>query len=619
MKRKEGDMTAVPQGYARLEGSGRRLAKGARLVGSADAHEKIEVSIHIRHRPDSPPLPTQADWAAIPPGQRTYLSREEFATRHGAAQSDIDRILAFASARGLTVVEISVPRRTVVVSGTVAQMNGAFAVALGQYESPNGEYRGREGHVHLPTDLLEVIKGVFGLDNRRMAHRAGGPGTPGAFPSLTPVQVAKIYNFPTPARAESQTIGLLEFSDPLPTSWIKGVPKLPRKTAGYDPADIDAYFTTDRGIGPGATRPSLTDVSVLGARNFPGGGEDSDDHEVVLDIDVAGAVAPGAKIVVYFAPNTANGWFMVVANAIHDKKNNPTVISISWGWAEDPNEDLDYSDATTRAAPLFENQPNPFRWGRDLVQAMSALFHEAAVLGITVLVASGDQGSNSDVPDGQAHVCYPASDPWITCVGGTEIVKVPIEEARGPTHSFVDRTWRNATGITGGGISDIFALPAWQASAVGDLRSVNDGNHMGRGIPDIAGYANGYSIVLGGMRIASAWNAGTSGAAPLYAGLIALLNERLGYSVGYLTSMLYPLANAFPEVVRDINDGVNNSSPGGDTEPPDPRGAPGYPANAGWDACTGLGVVDGDKLLAALQTIRRARLHGQWSGKPVIG
>jgi kumamolisin len=165
-------MSDVPSGYARLETSERDLVPNSQLVGPADTNEVISVSVRVRRGSDAPALPDMSDLASTPGSSRQYMSREEFANLYGAAPDDLKKITDFAKAAGLTVVETSAARRTVVLSGTVGQMNAAFGVNLGRYKTADQEYRGREGFIHVPVELANIVEGVFGLDNRRMARPA---------------------------------------------------------------------------------------------------------------------------------------------------------------------------------------------------------------------------------------------------------------------------------------------------------------------------------------------------------------------------------------------------------------------------------------------------------------
>jgi kumamolisin len=469
----------------------------------------------------------------------------------------------------------------VIASGKVGQINEAFAVELGRYEveTPKEErkrmqgnrrrtkrepevYRGYEGDVHLPSDVAPVVEGVFGLDNRRMARRAMPIVPLPVITPLTPPQVAELYDFPKPPHhIGKETIGLLEFSDPDP---VIG-------TCGYLPSDINAYFTTALGIGPGFVTPTLTDIGVNGATNTPGG---PDDAEVTLDIEVSGSVAQGAHIAVYFTTWDENGWVLALKRAVHPLPGEPrpSVLSISWDWAE--------FDSIGHLA-----------WTAAAMAAVSATFQEAAMFGMTVLVASGDDGSNCQLYDSKAHVYYPESDPWVISCGGTTIGNVA-------GLSFTEVTWTD-NGITGGGISDFFDLPRWQRHAHVPL-SVNPGHRKGRGVPDVAGYANGYQIVLGGVSSGPWW--GTSETAPLYAALIAIINARLDERVGYLNPTLY--SHRAAGVFRDIADGRTNAT----------GGAPGYVSVPGWDACTGLGSIRGQALLKLLHR-EEMRAEERFTGK----
>jgi kumamolisin len=496
----------------------------------------MTVSIRVRRRADAPPLPDLSHAAGA---SGDIQSREAFAATYGADPADIERIEGFATEHALTVEEASVARRTVVLAGTVAQMGETFAVDLGHYEVGETTYRGREGHVHVPEGLAPLVEGVFGLDNRQQARTLFRQGDPAqSTDALTPPQVAQLYSFPMGGDAAGQCIGLLEFG------------------GGYHPADIASWFTNLN-----LTTPTLTDVGVDSATNSPGS---PDDTEVILDIDVAGSVAQGARIAVYFAPWTEQGWVDVVTTAVHDAANSPSVISISWGWPE-----FQTVDGLT--------------WTSAAMAAVSTTFAEAAALGVTVLAASGDQGSDCQIGDSHAHVIYPTSDPGVTSCGGTT-----IENVSGG--AFAEVLW-NDNGASGGGVSDNFPVPDWQATA-GVPASVNDNTHRGRGIPDVAGNADpdsGYSLVQNGGRVGPI--GGTSAVAPLYAGLVALLNAQLSFPVGYLNPGLYQKAQAWA-TFRDTTSAGTNAY----------NGAPGYPVGVGWDATTGLGTINGTTLLTALVT-----------------
>jgi kumamolisin len=272
----------------------------------------------------------------------------------------------------------------------------------------------------------------------------------------------------------------------------------------------------------------------------------------MLDIEVAAAVAPKAKIAVYFAPNTNKGFLDAITKALHDTTNKPSVISISWGSAEK-------------------------NWTGQAMTAFDQAFQTAASMGVTVCCAAGDNGSGDGAGDGKQHVDFPASSPFALGCGGTKLV------ASGGTITN-ETVWNEnpTNSATGGGVSDYFPVPAYQNKA-GVPPSKNPGGHKGRGVPDVAGDADpttGYDVRVDGQELVIG---GTSAVAPLWAGLIALMNQKIGHRVGFLNPLLYGSVVGTGSF-RDITSGNNGA----------------YSAKAGWDPCTGWGSPVGAKLLKAL-------------------
>jgi len=217
-------MAQAFKNYRTLDNSERAVVPGATQAGLADPKEKISVSVRVRRRQDGPAMADMNALAVTPHAKRKHLSREEYATNYGASQADLDKIAEFAKASGLTVVESSIPRRTVVLSGTIAQINAAFAVDLKRFHTGAETYRSYEGKVAVPGDIADIVESVHGFDNRQMARpmfRASATGQ--ATTPLTPPQVAKLYDFPANSAA-GQTIAILEFG------------------GGYKPSDITDYF-----------------------------------------------------------------------------------------------------------------------------------------------------------------------------------------------------------------------------------------------------------------------------------------------------------------------------------------------------------------------------------------
>jgi kumamolisin len=570
-----------------MPGTDRQVRSGATLVGAADPESIVILSIYLRSQPGAPALPDQDYYAQTPLSQRTTLTRAQLAAQHGSSSADLQAVVAFSAQAGLQVLLSDPNRRLVQVSGTVAQCSKAFGVQLSMYSSPDETYRGYEGSLHLPSSLLGVVQGVFGLDNRRLA-RHSSRNVSFSHPA-SPVEVAATYDFPWPKdNAQGQTIAILEFSGPEP---------LP--SSGFQQSDIDSYIQSlnqstsnpwfTNFLAPPYTSPVVRSVPVQGSPgNVQSGsakhisGSDTD-IEVALDVEVVAAVAQGAKIVVYFAPFSEQGWVDAITQINADTEHDPSVLTISYGWAE-LVKDGGWFELTGAALNQISNG-----------------FQRAASIGMTVLASSGDLGSTGNTLDGRAHVEYPASDPWVLACGGTVLAGMsPLSES----------TWSQS----GGGISDMWPVPAWQAKA-NTLQSANGNNRVGRGVPDIAGPAQpGYPLWVYGQPSSKLQPAGsglplvavggTSAVAPLYASLVALLNAQLGTRLGYLNPILYSLAGT--DVFRDLNDGVSNKfeilvKPG-----TPPEIIPGYTSTKGWDAVTGLGSINGFHLMCALSN----ELHG---------
>ncbi len=527
----------TPQGFKPLKSSGKSLPTNARQIGSVDPLERIEVSVYLRAPNEANPA-GESSAHVQQPGQR--MSRAEYVASYGAGADDLAKVTAFARNHALTVVETDAARRKVVLAGTANAMMEAFATKLHRYEYEGRTFRGRAGYLHVPDELDQVVVGVFGLDDRPQAHphvrfytQSGViPAAGTTATSYTPPQVAQLYDFPTGVDGKGECVALIELG------------------GGYNNQDLSTYFQQ-----LGVSMPQVVSVSVDGGKNSPAGDPNSADGEVALDIEVVGSIAPGARIAVYFAPNTDRGFLDAITQAIHDTTNAPSVISISWGGPE-------------------------ASWTAQAMQAMDQAFQAAAALGVTVCCASGDNGSGDGVNDQKAHVDFPSSSPYALACGGTRLLGTG-GKVTGET------VWNDAAsngGATGGGISDQFGLPTWQAN-VNVPPSVNN-QHVGRGVPDVAGDADpqtGYQVYVDGQ---STPIGGTSAVAPLWAGLIALVNQKRGKAVGYLNPFLYQNYQqlAQSKALRDVTMGNNGS----------------YKAGPGWDACTGLGTPDGALLFTAL-------------------
>jgi kumamolisin len=551
-----------------LKGSDRAVVPGAKRIGAANPDETIQVTVLLRSRAQAEDARTGTgkatanEKAAVEsllrqkPEARQHLTREEFLKRRGALEEDVRNVERFAHEYGLSIVDTNLAKGSVKLAGSVAHFSKAFNVALQNYELPTGTYRGRTGPVHIPTELQGVVTAVLGLDNRpqakphfRVHHapRTSHVRSQQADGTFTPVEVGHVYDFPANAKGNGQCIAIIELG------------------GGFNPSDVQTYFQNTLNITP----PQVSAISVDNAANSPTGDPNGPDGEVMLDIEVAGAVAPQATLAVYFGPNTDQGFYDAIAAAVHDTSNNPSVISISWGGPEST-------------------------WSQQSLDEFNTLLEDAATLGITVCAAAGDNGSTDGVTDGLQHVDFPASSPYALACGGTELT------APGDKYGN-EQVWNetvNQEGATGGGVSDYFPKPAYQANA-NVPPSVNPGNFVGRGMPDVCGDADpvtGYDVHVDGQASVIG---GTSAVAPLWAGLAACISSSLGTKVGNLTSLVYTQLALVSGTFHDVTSGNNGA----------------YSAGPGWDPCTGWGSPDGSAILAALST--KTSAPQQRNGKPL--
>jgi kumamolisin len=526
---------------------------GEKKIGRTARDSELQVTLVLRRKRELPEL--HVALGSKPPGQRQHLTRAALAREHGTMQDDIALIERFAHEHHLEVCEVAAQHRAVVLGGKAAAMERAFGVDLIELEHVRGNYRAASGTPSVPHELNEIVQSVLGLNTRPCATRRRVHHQDTIKPFWAAHELADAYGFPKNISAKKQSIGLIELG------------------GGYHVEDLQKFFS-----GLGIAMPTIRSVSVDGVENSPAPANHIRQFldvaegkrkisevpadvlsaaqctvEVTMDIELAAALAPGAEIVVYMAPNTEQGIFNAVSKALGGKEKLPCAISLSWGEPE-----IGVSEA--------------------YLHCVDEVLRDAAMLGVTVCASSGDTGAMNDSPDGKPAVSFPASSPHVLSCGGST-----VERANG---SLQESAW-NCTlhgihGATGGGVSRKFETPRWQK---GHAVPLGPTGNEGRGVPDVAGPADphcGCAIIVGGECCSSA---GTSAVAPIWAALVACINTELNARCGFITPLLYKLSESNPKPMREITKGNNGF----------------YHAGPGWNACTGLGSPIGERLVEALR------------------
>jgi kumamolisin len=513
----------------RVELSNTRVDKqpdGTR-IGPTDPSTEICSTIMVRSKASEKEM--NETLARIACHKQKPLSDEEFNARFGADPEAMKRVLKFVADNGLTVDEVDPNSGRVLLRGKVKNFNDAFKIELDDFKGPLGVSRERTATMSVPREVGSDILGVFGLESRPQRPQVisncirlkpTGWFHPRTTSGYMPGDVANAYQFPQDSMGGGQSVAIVEFG------------------GGLDLKDNETYYQQH-----GLKVPDINIVSVDGAKSKLG---QAADDEVALDSQMIGVVAPDAKQMLIFAPNSDQGFVDAITRATFTKEGETgnSAISISWGAPE--------SDWSTQAK-----------------DNLALAFKKAALKGISIFAATGDKGAKNGTNRFTAD--YPAADPSVTGTGGTELT------LNGDGTIAKEVGWNNS----GGGISELNPVPDFQS----DIKMPPNANHdsiIGRGVPDICGDASpstGFKIRVRGQETVMG---GTSAVAPLYAALVMRMNGALGQRVGYLNPFLYK--NGTSAIFKDITAGNN-----------------GYEAGAGWDAVTGWGVINGKALQDALK------------------
>lgn len=551
--------------YVKLAGSERQARSRAIRVGNIDPHEQVQLTLTL----NGPQMPSDKDFP------REAMTREEYRQKYSTPQADIDAVTQELKRFGLTVTSVSPESRSMVVSGTLEQIQKAFPSDLGiYYHSEQGKYRGREGAIQIPAGLQKQIKAVLGLDERQVLHRRSskskdqtaaykpsvtplsGNGAGQAMIPVTPANLEERYHFP-PGQATGQHVVIAEFG------------------GGYFASDLQAYCRKFGLPEPNITvkclnaQQNLTLAQIMKMSPEQRMAELNAAGEVMMDIEIIAGLCPQANLTIYFSTFDQQGIVAMLNDIISGTDPVPVAISISWGGAED----------------------DPRIWSPAALQAVNERFNAVALLGVTICVSAGDDGSGDQVGDTRAHVDFPASSPFVLSVGGT-MVKGGKEVVwrQGQGFRVLGKRW----GATGGGVSTIFARPSWQNQIQVTDTQERILNH-GRAVPDISALSTSpdYDLVFQGEESP---NGGTSASAPLLAALLARIQEqraKAGKKPQFFTPLLYISPTPGGQPLGLI--GCNDITSGNNTSTPDPGF--GYAAKPGFDAASGWGTPLGDKLV----------------------
>lgn len=528
------------------------IPKGALRTGWVEPDRPIEFTVVLAARQELPSVHS-AELSGLP-----HLSHAELRKSYGSNTKAARLVESFAKTFDLRIVENAEQRRNMRLCGRSEDVARAFGTKFGEFNLDGHTFFAPTRPLNVPKDWEGLIEAVLGLHSSRHASPRRRSAVHGSGGAARLPDLARAYAFPPGFEGSGETIGLIEFG------------------GGFCLEDIEQFCSR-----LGISAPRISVVEVGGGANRPASShavhefldvangklslaaktEQSDPFiaaqctvEVTMDLEILVALAPAAHIVVYFASGDEQGLYHALNRAVHDEQHRPGILSVSWSLPEH----------TLSASEL---------------RAVEGVLQEAAHLGITVCASSGDGGALNGSTDGKPSVNYPASSPHCLACGGTS---GKVDAAGIPEEVVWNSSHFGFKGASGGGVSERFHVPAWQDDA--DIPVGPEGK-AGRGVPDVAGLADprhGCEMLIAGRTFASA---GTSAVAPMWAALIARLNQALGTRCGHLHPHLYGVGKEGRSGLHRVIQGDNGT----------------YHARNGWSACTGYGTPRGNELLAHLQ------------------
>ncbi|MBL0388457.1 hypothetical protein JJB07_17790 [Tumebacillus sp. ITR2] len=543
----QGAMAQAPV-KVKMNGQEANSAKHGTLLGHKAGNEKVSITLSLKLQHADQIDGFIADlYDPASPNYKKFLTSDQWASKFGPAQSDVDSVVSYVKSNGLTVSDMSKDQQFITVEGKASQIESAFGVTLNNYKNAKGEtYFANSDAPVVPSAIANALLGVHGLSSEAVAHRnatqkpttsnapyvAGKPNllqpNVGSGPTggYTPTELRNAYDISPVISAgyngTGQTVALFELD-------------------GYVQSNITTYVNN---YGLGSPTPSK--VLVDGYNGAAGSGQ----GEVELDIEVVNAIAPKANTIVYEGPNTDAGVLDTYKKIAND--NTAQVVSISWGLCEPNNTASSMSSLHT-------------------------VFQQMATQGQSVFAAAGDDGAY-DCGDTKLSVDNPADDTYVTGVGGTYMT------LSGTSYGS-EKVWGNSSNKSGGGggLSTVYAQPSWQTGP-GVSNSYSNGKRQVPDVSAVADPATGYSIYSAGSWVVYG---GTSCAAPLWAGIAALNNNYAASNgkskLGQANPTLYKMFNTTQtyNAYHDVTTGTNLY----------------YPATSGYDLATGIGTPDAWNLI----------------------
>ncbi|HEY4389407.1 MAG TPA: S53 family peptidase, partial [Ktedonobacteraceae bacterium] len=506
-----------------LRGQTVPLIQRAHMLGSASAQQQLKLSIALQLR-NQAQLTTLLHDMYTPQSSlyHHFLSPQQFAAQFGPTSAQIQQVVTYLRSQGLTVNTVASNGLFINASADAATVEAAFQVKINQYRLGPRTFYANATAPLLPASIASLILSIGGMDNSVQMHPL--------FQRAPAAQVQDIQ--PLAGYAAPDLLGAYNAA-PLHQASIQGSGQSIAvfELDGFQQSDINTFLSKNN-LGT----PSITTSLVDGATNTAGEGA----IEVELDIEVIAEMAPKASQIVYIGPNSTQGVNDTYNQIVTENKTQ--VVSISWGECEAQS-------------------------GNAELQALDTIFKQGTAQGMTFFSAAGDSGAY-DCNDTKLAVDSPASDPYVTAVGGTN-----LQTSNGAYRS--ESVWSDATDTQrsqkgsggGGGISSFFTQPTWQTGP-GVQNQYSNGK---RQVPDISADADpqsGYAVYCtasasGCPSTGDIVVGGTSAAAPLWAGSMALLNEYLQKQgqtrAGFISPTLYSLAASKPaySAFHDVASGTN--------------------------------------------------------------